>query len=890
MRRRGLRRAIALTLSTGMLFALPAILPQQIVPAVVAQAAAGAQDTNWSFSDGLEGWTYGGKWAYKGEPEISASTAFGGTVRFGVDFSQDAGESWSEVKLAYGTAEKQPLDVTGANVVTYDFYYNPAAMTAGQFKTKIYAKDTKDQEVINTDIAIDMEKARDAGNGWKVVPVTMSIPKQEGALTYFVVSVVGSNTDYKGDIFIGKLHVGFEAVADGYVDVQATAKLQSAVDLSKLQIPSVASLVDKDALPATARTYAYLKGIAASDVVLYGHQNEMNRKVSTLPGPSDTYDMVKDFPAIIGMDGLALTGDELDLTDAERARGETYATKLAHLVLPAAKQGAILTMSCHMPNFAEVAKRPKVNGAYDYRGYSPTNTSGNVVKRILPSGDLNVVYTGYLDRVAEFLGLLQKQDVPVIFRPFHENNGSWFWWGAAHCTASEYKNLFRYTVEYLRDQKGLHNVLYAYSPGGPVVDSADYLSRYPGDAFVDITGFDLYHRDPQKTDDWMENFDQSIATVEHFADEHDKLAAVTETGILVGTSGGALARTGNARLDWFNEAMRTIAPHKMAYFMTWSNFNEKNFDQPYLVTPKRGHEMVNAFIDFYNAPQSIFASQTPDLSKLVVTVQPAARVYGYLTSPSSMERVLQPETLRAHVAGAFAQASFVLMRKDGSVIAKLPAKVDGDGVVVGNLGADVLASAGTTVGQIELQLDGESADRITVLFNMPEPSEDPALVDDFEHYYGDGGLLKAAYSTNCGAGCTVEPLLTATHHGGDTGLDFRYTITKSGYAGIVKSLGGIDWSSYDAVQFWVQPDGRGQKLICQLNSNGEDFEVDLTDVAQKTTPQLVTLPFAAFKGKNGGTFDPSAVQHFAIYCNTVGNETVRSHFYFDDIRAVTRPS
>ena len=93
-------------------------------------------------------------------------------------------------------------------------------------------------------------------------------------------------------------------------------------------------------------------------------------------------------------------------------------------------------MSCHMPNFADVAERPLVGGKYryDYTGYSPNNTSGNVVQRIVPGGDLNAVYNGYLDMVADFLAILQKNDVPVIFRPFHENNGSWFWWGAAHCT------------------------------------------------------------------------------------------------------------------------------------------------------------------------------------------------------------------------------------------------------------------------------------------------------------------------------------------------------------------------------------------------------------------------------------------------------------------------
>lgn len=278
----------------------------------------------------------------------------------------------------------------------------------------------------------------------KVVPVKIQLPQTKNPLTYFMVSIVGNQTDYKGPLYIGKLSAHYEKLPDGYVNVKQRVKAQQPVDVAKLSIAATALVVDKDATPKTAATYAFLKAIAATPDVIYGHQNEMNRKVAkNLPGLSDTYDMVRDFSGIVGCDALALTGNELELTDAERAAGETYSAKLARLVLPAAKQGAIVTMSMHMPNFAAVANRPLVDGKYDYTGYSPNDTSGNVVQRIMPGGDLNKVYTGYLDMVADFLGRMQDADVPVLFRPFHENTGSWFWWGAAYCTPSEFKNLYR---------------------------------------------------------------------------------------------------------------------------------------------------------------------------------------------------------------------------------------------------------------------------------------------------------------------------------------------------------------------------------------------------------------------------------------------------------------
>lgn len=850
-------------------------------------AVAKAQTADWKFKKDLDGWKYGGKYGYKGNPEISQSEKFGGTIEIKADFSQVKDSGWSEIKLEYGGTEKEPLDVTGSNVVTYQLYYQPKHMTCGAFKTKVYAKDTSGNEVINASPSIDMEKAKDAGDGWKVVPVTVDFDPVAAPLSYFIVSVVGSNTDYTGDLYVGKLGVHYAKRPDGYVNVTEKVTTQTPVDIKALALPQTVALVDPKVSPQTAAAYAFLKGLAATDQVVYGHQNEMNRKVAkNLPGASDTYDIVKDYSGIVGVDALALTGDELELTDAEKAAGETYSAKLARLVLPAAKRGAIVTMSMHMPNFALVAKKPKVDGHYDYAGYSPNVTSGDVVKRILPGGDLNPVYTQYLDLVADFLGRMQQADVPVIFRPFHENNGSWFWWGASYSSASQFKNLFRYTVTYMRDTKGLHNLLYAYSPNGPFKDVSEYASRYPGDAFVDITGFDLYHRDPARVDGWMDSFDATMKVVDHFADLHQKLAAVTETGVLVGNQGNGLAKSGNKRLNWINEALARIAPHEMAYFMTWSNFNEVNFAQPYLVSLKRGHEMVNAFIDFYDAPQTVFAEQMPNLSAISVQAVPAAKEYGYLTAPNAMERVLAPMTLTAKAAGGFQSASFAILRKDGSVAATVPAVSDDRGEITGALTDEALALAGKTFGAIELRLDGKAADSVQVFFNLPAPPADPALVDDFESYYGDGSLLKGAYVTNCGAGCSAEPLLSERHQGGEAGLDFHYMINKGGYGGIIKSLKGVDWSAYDAIQFWLTPDGKGQKLIIQTNSNGEDFEVDLSALAKTTQPQLVTLPFSQFKGKNGGTFDKSAVQHFAIYCNTIGDATVDSHMYFDDIRAV----
>ena len=766
MRKIYLRRMLAVTLAAGVFTGLPADMPAMYWGTNVAQAAS----IEWKQGENLDSWGYGGTYSYTGTPEIASDAAYGGSIRLGVDFTAHAADGWSEVKLENKAAGQGTLELDGQNTLSFNMYFQPAAMSQGCFKLKLYAKSADGEEVINVCPDVDLSAAKDAGGGMKYVPVEINFGAVSGRLSYLCLSIVGSNTDYRGDIYVSRLCMSDRQLPDGYVDVNTSAIYKQPLKLSELQLPGSVALADGNATAKTARLFAYLQAVANSDKVMYGHQNELHKKVAgSLAGSSDTEDMVGDQAAVMGFDALALTGDELELTEAEKAAGISLSQKLADMYIKAAGQGAILTMSCHMPNFDLVEKKPKVDGHYDFQGYSPNRLDGDVVARILPGGDLNHVYTDYLDMVAEFDSRLQSADVPLIYRPFHENNGSWFWWGASSCSPSQYKNLFRYTVEYLRDVKGLHNLLYAYSPGGPLVDEADYLSRYPGDEFVDVAGFDMYHRNPAAEDAWMEGFGKTMKVVGEFAQKHHKAAAVTEVGMLYGNS--ALVVTGNTRPDWFNEALVKIAPENMAYFMTWSNFDEGNFDQPYMVSDSRGHELVNGFISFYNRPQSIFMKESSDYSKIDVTSSAARADYGYITSPESYTRVLEDLALTAKLGGHVSEAAFVLRGTDGSELARAQAKIDGD-TARAVISSEQVKAMGRQIATAELVVNGVATDRLPLLLNMPAPKHNPYLVDDFDSYYGDNGLLSGMYTTNTGSGCSAAPQLAKEKQAGESGLAF----------------------------------------------------------------------------------------------------------------------
>ncbi|MGC0312741.1 glycoside hydrolase family 26 protein [Kitasatospora acidiphila] len=104
-----------------------------------------------------------------------------------------------------------------------------------------------------------------------------------------------------------------------------------------------------------------------------------------------------------------------------------------------------------------------------------------------------------LSYVADHLQYLAEHDIPVIFRPYHEMNstgcGDGFWWSGQK--PADYQALWRITYDYLVKTRGLHNLVFAWTPvswdGAPGVDPWNY---YPGDQYVDLVGVDDYSGSP----------------------------------------------------------------------------------------------------------------------------------------------------------------------------------------------------------------------------------------------------------------------------------------------------------------------------------------------------------------------------------------------------------
>lgn len=127
--------------------------------------------------------------------------------------------------------------------------------------------------------------------------------------------------------------------------------------------------------------------------------------------------------------------------------------------------------------------------------YWKDGVSEPAVKDLIPCGKAHGKYKDIQDEIGEWAKSVKGingENVPLIFRPYHEFDGGWFWWGAPHCTKEEFISLWRFTVSYLRDSLDVHNLLYAYSPDNRFRTEKEFLDRYPGDEWVDMLGMDNY--------------------------------------------------------------------------------------------------------------------------------------------------------------------------------------------------------------------------------------------------------------------------------------------------------------------------------------------------------------------------------------------------------------
>lgn len=156
-------------------------------------------------------------------------------------------------------------------------------------------------------------------------------------------------------------------------------------------------------------------------------------------------------------------------------------------------KGGIATASYHInvpKDFASYTIGTKMDWAQST--YTAKDTDFSPSKAATAGTKENEYYLSTLQTLAKEFNKLEVEGIPVIWRPLHEaeggggENGSWFWWGREGSAA--YKKLWIYTYETLTNELNCHNLIWEWNS----YNFATSKDWYPGDAYVDIIGYDKY--------------------------------------------------------------------------------------------------------------------------------------------------------------------------------------------------------------------------------------------------------------------------------------------------------------------------------------------------------------------------------------------------------------
>lgn len=189
-------------------------------------------------------------------------------------------------------------------------------------------------------------------------------------------------------------------------------------------------------------------------------------------------------------------------------------------------EGGIVTLSFHW--FSPVGGRDKAFYA-EHTDFDPS--------RVLVEGTAErAAFFSDMDKIAEELNLFKRDNIPVLWRPFHESDGTWFWWGRKGPVVA--MELYKLMYDYYVNVKHLDNLLWVWN--------CRMKEGYPGDEYVDIITVDIYLEQYEATD-YASFYEELIANT-----SKEKVVALAEVGYIPD-----IAMLEKSHIPW-------------AYYMSWS--------------------------------------------------------------------------------------------------------------------------------------------------------------------------------------------------------------------------------------------------------------------------------------------------------------------------------
>jgi mannan endo-1,4-beta-mannosidase len=162
-------------------------------------------------------------------------------------------------------------------------------------------------------------------------------------------------------------------------------------------------------------------------------------------------------------------------------------------IIKLARPGYVLTISWHW-NAPSGLLDKMITGpdgkevdARWYKGFNTNATTFDIAATLADENSLDYkLILRDIDAIAAQIKKFDDAKIPILWRPLHEAEGKWFWWGAKG--PEPFVQLWRLMHDRLTNHHNLHNLIWVYTGG---IDAA----WYPGDEYVDIVGLDAYPPD-----------------------------------------------------------------------------------------------------------------------------------------------------------------------------------------------------------------------------------------------------------------------------------------------------------------------------------------------------------------------------------------------------------
>lgn len=281
--------------------------------------------------------------------------------------------------------------------------------------------------------------------------------------------------------------------------------------------------VNKNATDSAKKLLEYIVSVAGKAILTGQHTQTI---------PMEEYQLIHEltgkYPKVVGFELLSYSPN-INYEDADEAcLTEVYENRntLEKALELAQNTDSILAFCFHW--FSPIGGRDK--------SFYTKNTDFDASKVLVEGSPEREAFYSDMKHIADQLEIFKEKDIPILWRPFHEVEGTWFWWGAKGGEVA--KELYHLMFNYFVKERQLNNLLWVWS--APTKES------YPGDDYVDVIGWDIYLPEKEYTDykDRYEELIQNTTT--------RKVPAITEVGYIPDMN-----KLAESHVPW-------------AFYMTWS--------------------------------------------------------------------------------------------------------------------------------------------------------------------------------------------------------------------------------------------------------------------------------------------------------------------------------